>query len=115
MKMSYKQTTLLASAARTTSGNTESTPVSVGWYKEADLFLNVSAASGGSPTLDVVIETQDPASGVWATLTSFTQKTTTGSELKTISTNLGYRIAVKYTIGGSTPSFTFSVGVVLKE
>ena len=53
-------------------------------------------------------------SDTWNTLTTFTQKTTTGVELKTVSTNLGYLIAFSWTVGGTSPSFTFSIGATLK-
>lgn len=73
--------------------------------------LHVTAASGTTPTLDVVIESDDAqgfASGT--TRITFAQATATTSEFKTLDgpvTDSWWRIA--YTIGGTTPSFTFAV------
>ena len=110
----HKEVTLLSSLQRSASGSTEDAPTAVAFFKEANLFLKVTAVEGTSPTLNVVVETQDPVGGTWETLSSFTQATAGGTEMKTIAGNLGYKLAIKYTIGGTTPSFTFSVGAVFK-
>lgn len=73
--------------------------------------LHVFAASGGTPTLDVEIESDeadDFASAV--TRLTHTQFNAIGSEISRAAgpfTDTWYR--VNYTIGGSTPSFTFAV------
>jgi hypothetical protein len=111
------EVTVLASVARTVSGDTSATPVDVGKYKEAVAFLDVTASSGTSPTLDVKLQTQDPVSLKWfdvAELT-FAQKTGVASEMKTKANLLGNKLRCVYTLGGTTPSFTFSVGLVLKS
>lgn len=111
-----KRIIFLPSAARTASGNTEGTPVSAAGYQEASFFLNVTAASGVSPTLDVEIETQDPVSGEWFTLVTFTQATAVSKEFRSATAALGEKIACKWTIGGGdTPSFTFSLSGILKS
>lgn len=106
--------TMLASAARTTSGDTSATPIDVKKYKEAIFFLDVTAVSG-TPTLDVKIKTKDPVSGKWFDLVSFTQATAISSEMKTVGGLLGSQIAAFYTIAGGTPSVTFSLGAILKS
>lgn len=106
--------TLLASAARTASGDTSASPVDVKRFKEANFFLDVTAVTGNNPTLDIDIKSKDPASGKWYDLVKFTQATAETSEMKSVSGNLGSLIAVFYTIDGASPSFTFSVGAVLK-
>lgn len=111
---STQDVTMLASAARTTSGDTSATPIDVKKYKEAIFFLDVTAVNG-TPTLDVKIKTKDPVSGKWFDLTTFTQATAISSEMKTVSGLLGSQIAAFYTIAGSTPSITFSLGAVLKS
>ncbi len=111
----FAEATMLASAARTVTGDTSATPTACGKHKEAVFFLDITAASGTTPTLDVVIKTKDPASGKWITLATFTQKTAVGNEMKGQANLLGSQLAVFYTIAGTTPSFTFSVGVVLKD
>jgi hypothetical protein len=110
-----QEVTMLASAARTASGDTSAIPVDVKKFKEAVFFLDVTAASGTTPTLDVKIKTKDPVSGKWFDLASFTQATGITSEMKAVSGLLGSQIAAFYTIAGDTPSFTFSLGAVLKS
>lgn len=71
-------------------------------------FLHVVAASGSTPTLDVVVESDDAADFVGAT-TELThpQFTAVGADLQTkvgAITNAFYRLVV--TITGGSPSFT---------
>jgi len=70
--------------------------------------LDVTAVSGTSPTLDVVIE--DTLDGVnWNTVGTFAQKTAVGREVINITTPFADRVRCRFTIGGTSPSFTFSV------
>lgn len=113
-KIISKQT-ILASAARTTSANTSATSISTKLYQEANFFLNVTAKSGTSPTLDIVIKTKDPLVAKWHTIATFTQATDVTSEMESVTANLGNEIAAYYTIGGTdTPTFTFSLSMVQK-
>lgn len=78
--------------------------------------LHVFAASGGTPTLDVVVQS-DTASNFPspANQITFTQATAKTSEWKTANgaiTDTWWRIAV--TIAGTGPSFTFAVVVGIK-
>lgn len=102
--------TFLPAAARTTSGN--SGAFNLYDHDELLVFLNVTGASGSSPTLDVKVQTQDPA-GEWYELESFTQKTEAGKEARAV-TCFGENIRIAYIIGGSSPSFTFGVTAVAK-
>ncbi|MEW6095366.1 MAG: hypothetical protein AB1567_02400 [bacterium] len=99
---------ILPSEARTTSGESQIIPID--YYTNAQVFLDITAASGTSPTLDVTIE-YSPDGSRWFTHTSFSQKTTTGKDTLRIS-SLGAYMRIKYTIAGTTPSFTFSVDIV---
>lgn len=75
--------------------------------------LNVSAASGTTPTLDVIIE--DSADGsVWTTLQAFAQKTAAGTEVVRITNPFHNRIRATYTVGGTTPSFTATLKITAK-
>ncbi len=105
--------TLLASAAQTSSGN--GSAISVGPFREAMLTLNCTAASGTTPTLSVSIQVSDDGGTTWYTLpgTTFTQLATTGSQVGWMQ-GFGDTIRVSYTIGGTSPSFTFAVKAVLK-
>jgi hypothetical protein len=111
----FKDIEMLPSGARTSSSQTTATDV--GKYKEAIVFIDVTGVSGTSPTLDVKFQTQDPISLKWFDVTdlTFTQKTAISSEMKAKSGLLGSKLRCSYTIGGTTPSFTFSVGLILKS
>ncbi len=96
--------TLAAPAARTTSG--DSGPLE-GWGRptSARVQLNVTAAAG---TLDVVVE--DTLDGTtWNVVGTFAQLTGVGRQVINLSTPFADRLRVRWTIGGTAPSFTFSV------
>jgi hypothetical protein len=97
--------TLAASAARTATVSL--TGVELGDKGTARLLLDVTAASGTTPTLDVAIQTSKDNS-TWRAVAAFAQKTTTGTELKSF-TGLDRFVRAVFTIGGTTPSFTASV------
>jgi len=107
---------LKASGQVSASGNTETDYVDVRSANQYGIFyLSVTAKEGTNPTLDVSVVTWDETSNSWFTLTSFTQATTSTTEMKT-SAYIGQRLAIVYTIGGTnTPKFTFSVSADLKE
>jgi hypothetical protein len=98
---------LVESAARTASGDSGAVP---GFGDKVSLRaqVDVTAASGTSPTLDVVIE--DTLDGInWNVIGTFAQKTGPGREVLNITTPFTDRLRVRWTTGGTTPSFTFSV------
>lgn len=100
----------LASAARTVSGTSGDFP-HFGPTETLRAQLDVTAAAGTSPTLDVVIE--DTLDGTnYNTIGTFAQKVTTGREVINITTPYADTLRVRHTIGGTTPSFTFSVRIV---
>ena len=98
--------TMVASAARTTTANGSSVDPEgaiVGIFA-----LDITTASGTSPTLDVTIEVQD-AAGAWHTAGTFAQAVDDTGD-STIAVPLGGRAArAAWTIAGTSPSFTFSV------
>lgn len=98
---------LVPSAARTASGDT-GTLDGYGVADSARVQLEVTAASGTSPTLDVVVE--DTLDGTnWNVVGTFAQKTAAGREVVNLSTPFTDRLRVRWTVGGTSPSFTFSV------
>lgn len=108
----YVEETLVASAARTTSSQT----AALTGFGAADKLLTqliVTAASGTTPTLNVVIEdTLDAVN--WRTIVTFPQKTAAGFTATDVQQVLpaavfADRIRVRWTIAGTTPSFTFQV------
>lgn len=102
-------------AARTATGNGTAIDVQV---LDGDLFLilDSAAGTGTSPTLDVKIQSSDTSGGTFSDISGATFTQVTGTAFQqaiTISKDEARRwIRVVYTIGGSTPSFTFSVNAV---
>lgn len=99
--------TLAPSAARTASGDSG---VLTGWGvpSVARVQLEVTAATGTSPTLDVVVE--DTLDGTnWNVVGTFAQKIATGREVVNLATPFADRLRIRWTVAGVTPSFTFSV------
>lgn len=97
------------SAARTVTGNS-------GWQKppqggvQLHIAVNVTAASGTTPTLGLSIQwSHDQSAGHPADpVDAFTSITAVGSAVKTFQVRAPY-YQVVWTIGGTTPSFTFVV------
>lgn len=117
--------TVLASAAQTADVQTaaQDNPSARG----VRLYLDITAASGTSPTLDGDVEVQDPVTGDWVAIpgASFAQATGISAqqlviypgiaETANVSVNdfLSRTWRVNFSIGGGTPSFTFSLGADL--
>lgn len=111
-----------ASSAKTVTGVGATITNASG--RGAIFFLNVSAVAGTAPTLDVRVQVQDPVSATWFDVpgAAFIQRTAISTALLCVSPDVveaanskvsypiprTYRLA--WTIGGTTPSFTFSVG-----
>ena len=104
--------TPLASSARTTSG--QSAGLELFLYEEAIFFLNVTAVSGTTPTLDVSLDYSPDGTNWFPSGIVFTQITADAMQLKTITT-FGRFVRINYVIGGTTPSFTFIMDVVAKN
>jgi hypothetical protein len=102
-------------AARTATGNGTGIDVQT---MDGDMFLvlDSAAGSGTTPTLDIKVQSSDTSGGTYADIAgaTFTQVTTTASQQAiTISKDEAKRyIRVVYTVGGTSPSFTFSVNAV---
>jgi len=90
------------------------------------IWLDITAVSGTSPTLRIEIEGKDPAAGGYSTLAVSGTYSSTGRRLLICypgATNVAAIAGlerndlplcrtwrIKYIIGGTNPSFTFSVG-----
>lgn len=104
----YQEEVVLSSGARTASGNQTLPGEHYGTAKTLRAQLDVTAASGTTPTLDVVIE--DSLDGTnWNTIGTFSQKTAVSREVINITIPFASRVRVRWTVGGTTPSFTFSL------
>lgn len=98
------------SAARNAAGNSGPIP---GWASAKTLRaqLNVSAASGTTPTLNVLIEDSLDGGVTWNTVGTFAQKTAISREVINVTTPFSDLLRVSWTVGGTTPSFTFEVRI----
>lgn len=106
---------LIASAARTATFNSDQFHTG-GAITGIVIQINCTARSGTSPTLD--IQLQDTVDGSnWNLVgTAFTQITATGIQVKRINlrdTPVSDTLRLACTIGGTTPSFTFSAQAFL--
>lgn len=116
--MTVRQQLILApSALRTDAGADQGPSMEVDHkYASKGVFhLDVTAANGATPTLDVDIEWYEPASGTWLVLFSFAQAVGVTSEtiwwgFPSDAEHLPGRFRANWAIGGTTPDFTFSLG-----
>ena len=117
----YKAVSLLV--AQTATATATGTGVDVSTYGDDALFiLNVGAVSGTSPTLDVVIQSSSTVGGTYSTELTFGQVTASTKFAcggLNIEGNNSGAIARKFiralaTIAGTTPSFAFSVTMLIR-
>lgn len=120
--MANNKVTIAASAARTTSS--DSGALQNASAKGILITLDITAASGTTPTLDVKVQRYDATSAKYVDLpgAAFAQKTGTGTDdlviypgigetaNRSVSDVLGEDYKVVWTIAGTTPSFTFTLG-----
>ncbi len=74
-------------------------------YKEAVIFMDISAVLGTNPTLDVTVQRQDSGSSNWVswddgTDQAFSQKTATGTFALPLNAPLGDTIRLQAVVGG---------------
>lgn len=106
------QDELLPSAARTTSGRSDQFDVG-GYASAAVIEIRVTAVAGTTPTLDVDLE--DTFDGTnWNKVADINSAAITAAGVTVVRLNLANtpttnRLRLNYTVGGTTPSFTFSV------
>ena len=99
--------TAVASAARTSSAN-GTTVTDYGPVTRIRAQLECTAASGTTPTLDVVIE--DTIDGTnFNTIGTFAELGAAGREAIEIPGPFSDKVRARWTITGTTPSFTFAV------
>lgn len=88
--------------------------------------MDISAVTGTAPTLDVTVEGKDPVSGNYQQIAAFAQQNgvsttmliiypgaaeadaTAGLEAQDVPLPKTWRMV--YTVGGTNPQFTFTVG-----
>lgn len=103
-----KAVTLLAASSRIASE--DSAWIDVGDAHTLRLDLDITAASGTSPTLDVTIQTRRDANDTARTAGTFTQAVNASGDQRKCFSALDRQIRAVTTIGGtSTPTFAFSL------
>lgn len=104
-----------ASAARTTTGSSGAMQIhrygKILGQGTVSLGLNITAASGTSPSMTLSVEWSFDGGTTWLVgdpADAFTAKTAVGTAAKSFTVK-GNAYRVTWTITGTTPSFTFSV------
>ena len=85
-------------------------------YENLIVWLNVTAASGTLPTLDLTLE-HSPDGTTFYPLVTIPQVTTTIAQAYHVlgsADPFGKYLRGKYTVGGGGPSFTFSLSLTAK-
>ena len=114
--------TIEASAARATTAN--GTTITNASARGAMFYVNVTAASGTTPTLVAQLQVQDPVSLGWVDIVGAATPTITGTGLSMLTVCPGIVEAAntkvaqglprvfrfRWPIGGTTPSCTVSIG-----
>jgi hypothetical protein len=105
----------LASAAHTVSGDAGDLDVSK--YRRIAVDINITAVSGTSPTIQFFVDRKD-ANGIYYNLWTDSSVNATGQRsvtigpFATITQSLGSTVKLRWTIAGTSPSFTFSASVI---
>ncbi len=97
----------LPSAARTASGS-QRLSRGVGDYDRLAIYVNVTAASGTTPTLDLSVEDSPDGGVTWYQAATAPQVTAAGGRAIRINLPLAADVRLVWAIGGTTPSFTFA-------
>ncbi|MCZ8512408.1 hypothetical protein O9H85_08170 [Paenibacillus filicis] len=107
--------TLHVSQAETTNGNTSTFDASNNF--EGLLVIDITAVTGTTPTANFYFETLDFLSGKYVAIPSAgTIAQQTGVNTLTVPvTNFGEKVRLRWVLGGTTPSFTFSAGFTAKS
>lgn len=102
-------------AARTATGNGTAIDLQL-LDGDLELILDSAAGTGTSPTLDVTVQSSDTSGGTFTTISgaAFTQVINAASQQAIVISKDEARrwIRIVHTIGGTSPSFTFSVNAI---
>lgn len=106
-----------ASAAATSTNN--SGDLAVGSYTELAIDVNITAASGTTPTMQLFMDRKGSDSvyyPIWqsVSITAVTSISTSVGSGMSIAQSLGSTIRLRWVIAGTTPSFTFSASLLAK-
>jgi hypothetical protein len=113
-------TVFTQSATTTISTSADSGPLNVQNYQELAVDINATAKTGTSPTIQFLVDRLG-ADGVWYNVwTSSVVSTVTttisqsiGAGL-TLASSFGGTVRFKWVLGGTTPTWTYSVSIIGK-
>jgi len=97
-------------AALTATGTSTSHDNTTGTSNGALINLHVTAASGTTPSLAMVVQ-HSTNNSTWTTLGTFTTLTSTGSQALQVTGTVNRYVRLSYTITGTSPSFTTQVSI----
>ena len=120
----YPQSTPQTNVITLTAASTGvASPVyTMGGNYALQVYINVSALTGTSPTLTVTIQGYDPTSGTYFTVLASTAIAATGFTVLTVATGttaaansvansiMPQQFRINTTIGGTTPAVTATIG-----
>jgi len=101
----------------TANGNTQSSPLNVSNYQELHMYIDITAVSGTSPTLDVYLQSQSPSSSNWVDVQQlWSSLNSTGTYYNYVGAlGVAENVALRWVIGGTnSPSFTVTLEYILK-
>jgi hypothetical protein len=104
----------LASAARIVS--LDSGPLTVGFYSELAVDVSITAVSGTTPSATFSVDRQG-ADLLWYTVYTSAAQTVAGTLSTSVgvgavtNTAFGDTVRLRWTITGTTPSFTFTASI----
>ena len=104
---SYGDSFVLVAPGTVTTANGNTSARAVGYIHTLRLERVVTAASGTTPSLTVIIE-HGPDGTTWITHTTFTAATGANTERKVLS-GLDRYVRARWTVSGTTPSFTWGL------
>jgi hypothetical protein len=98
----------------TASGNSREYP-ELGSFDSGIFFLDVTAVSGTTPSLAVFFQGYSPIAEKWHDIITFTPQTAvTATVITPVTSPLPYQTyRTRWAVSGTTPSFTFSLGVIV--
>lgn len=103
----YGDNFTLVAPGTVTTGNGQTPGRAVGYIHTLRLDRAVTAASGTTPSLTVILETS-PDNSTWTTLATYTAATAPGTERK-VASALDRFVRARWTVSGTTPSFTWGL------
>lgn len=112
-------TTVYTRASAAATGNGDSGDLTVSSYVELAIDANITAVSGSSPTLQFFLDRKG-SDGIYYPIWNSSSITATGQVSASVGAGLATAqsfnatVKLRWVIGGSSPSFTFSASIIGK-